>query len=116
MAAKPALSVVNLPEPRRFSRWSTTSMVADSLWGSTPMTIFFMDALALCREWMGRRGGHCYYELGSPLLSHASSRRPTGRRPDVSHTNQWWAADEESVPPSTWTESGQTPILREVSK
>jgi len=67
-------------------------------------------------EPIGRRGGQCYYELGSPLLRHASSRRPTGRRPDVSHTNQWWAADEESVPPSTWTESGQTRILREVSK
>ena len=40
------------------------------------------DALALCREWMGRRGGHCYYELGSPLLSHASSRRPTVRKPE----------------------------------
>lgn len=23
---------------------------------------------------LGRRGGHCYYELGSPFLSHASSR------------------------------------------
>ena len=26
-----------------------------------------------------------------------------------------WAAANESVPPITWTESGQTPILREVS-
>ncbi|WP_162260251.1 hypothetical protein [Nocardioides sp. Root190] len=23
---------------------------------------------------VGRRGGHCYYEQGSPFLSHASSR------------------------------------------
>jgi hypothetical protein len=26
-----------------------------------------------------------------------------------------WAAAKESVPPNTWTESGQTPILRQVS-
>jgi len=34
----------------------------------------------------------------------------------VSHTNKWWAAARESVPPNTWTESGLTPILGEVSK
>ena len=30
----------NRPEPSSFSCWSTTSMVADSLWGSTPMITF----------------------------------------------------------------------------
>ena len=58
----------------------------------------------------------CYFELGSPLLSHASPRCSAGRSPCESHTNQWWAAAIESVPPNTWTESGLTPILGEVSK
>ena len=37
IAAYPALSVVNRPVARTVSLSSTTSMVADSLWGSTPM-------------------------------------------------------------------------------
>src|SRR4051812_36849522 len=68
--------------------------------------------LRSCQQ--GRRGGHCYYEQGSPLLSHASSRCPVGRRPEESHTAEV-GSPEESRPPDTWTESGQTPILREVS-
>ena len=57
--------------------WSTTSMVADSLWGSTPMIT--CSACCMCCSRLrsfrcGRRGGHCYYEQGSPFLSHASSR------------------------------------------
>lgn len=63
----------------------------------------------------GRRGGQCYYEQGSPFLSHASSRCPTGCRPKVSHTQTRVGSPKESVPPRTWTESGQTPILRKVS-
>jgi hypothetical protein len=37
IAVKAARSVVNRPDPSSSSRWSTTSMAADSLWGSTPM-------------------------------------------------------------------------------
>jgi hypothetical protein len=36
------LSVANRPDARTFSYRSTTSIVADSLWGSTPMMICFM--------------------------------------------------------------------------
>jgi len=49
---------------------------------------------------------------GSPLWSHASSRCPTVRRPDESHTLRRVGSREKSVPPDTWTESGQTPILQ----
>src|SRR5918995_730191 len=63
----------------------------------------------------GRRGGQCYYEQGSPFLSHASSRCATGCRPEVSHTRERVGSPKESGPPGTWTESGQTPILRKVS-
>jgi hypothetical protein len=72
--------------PSRFSPASMTSIVADSLWGSTPMMTLPVVPLALCREPVGRRGGHRYYELGSPLLGHASSQRPTVRKPESSHT------------------------------
>jgi hypothetical protein len=36
MAAYPARSVVKRPAPSSCWSWSMTSMVADSLWGSTP--------------------------------------------------------------------------------
>src|SRR3954451_5033630 len=90
-------------------------MVADSLWGSTPMMTRFMCCSRLCAIRCGRRGGHCYYEQGSPFLSHASSQCPTGRRPIVSHTPDLVGSREESLPPDTWTESGQTPALTESS-
>jgi hypothetical protein len=38
IAAYPALSVLNRPRPSSRSWSSTTTIVADSLWGSTPMT------------------------------------------------------------------------------
>ena len=42
--AVPALSVSNRPVASTVSRSSTTSMVADNLWGSTPMNTFAMAA------------------------------------------------------------------------
>jgi hypothetical protein len=36
----------------------------------------------------GLRGGHCYYELGSPFWSHASTRHPAVSKPKESHTNE----------------------------
>src|SRR6476660_8423643 len=47
-----------------------------------------MTLLALPRNDRERRGGQCYYELGSPLWSHASSRCPTSRSPCESHTHR----------------------------
>jgi len=66
------------PEPRNLSRSSTTSIVADSLWGSTPIMICCKCCSRLFSYRRGRRGGQCYYEQGSPLLSHASSTVPDG--------------------------------------
>ena len=82
--------------------------------GIDPDDNFFMDALALCREWMGRRGGHCYYELGSPLLSHAShgARRSANRNRATPSSRV--GSRKESVPSSTWTESGLTPVLQAI--
>jgi transposase len=40
---------------------------------------------------------------------------PAGRRPKVSHTRTRVGSPKESRPPSTWTESGPTPILRRSS-
>jgi hypothetical protein len=48
-------------------------------------------------------------------LSHASSRCSTVRKPKVSHTQARVGSPEESVPSSTWTEAGLTPILTEIS-
>jgi len=46
IALYPALSVVNRPVASTFSRSSTTSIVADSFWGSTPMNTRAMTSLA----------------------------------------------------------------------
>jgi len=48
---------------------------------------------------------------------HEKSRCPTDCRPQESHTPRRRVGRRvESLPPDTWTESGQTPILREVSQ
>ena len=66
----------------------------------------------LCSIRRGRRGGHCYYELGSPFLSHASSRRPAGCRPIVSHTSERVGSRMESCPAGhldrVWPDVGPT--------
>jgi hypothetical protein len=58
IAAYPALSVPNRPVANTISRSSTTSIVADSLCGSTPMntlaTSFALPPLLLMTP-----GGHC---------------------------------------------------------
>lgn len=64
---------------------------------------------------MDWRGGHCYCELGTSLLSHTTPRCSTGCKPELSHTHERVGSRNESNPPNTWIESGQTPILREVS-
>ena len=83
--------------------------------GIDPDDDLFMDALALCREWMGRRGGHCYYELGSPLLSHASSRRPTVRKPEVEPHPEPGGQPKRERPAEhldrVWPDTGPTGIL-----
>lgn len=62
-----------------------------------------------------RRGRHRYYELGSPLLSHASSRCPAGRRPKEGHTRERVGSPEESGPAGhldrVWPDTGPTGIV-----
>ena len=43
-------------------------------------------------------GGQRYFELGSPLLSHASSQRPVGCKPESSHTHNRVGSPKESEP------------------
>ena len=76
------------------------------------MITFAIAFLRFLFDPIGRRGGHCYYEQGSPLWSHASSRCPTVRSPIESHTRRRVGSREKSPPPDTWTESGLTPILQ----
>jgi hypothetical protein len=64
-----------------------------------------------------QQGGHRYFEQNKPLSSLSSRGARRDRKPDESHTNDTGGQPLiESVSPSTWTESGQTPILRQVSK
>src|SRR4051794_15368746 len=89
-------------------------MVADSLWGSTPMNTLICAPVFVSRlTWT--RGGHCYCELGSPLLRHASTRRSTGTQPENEPHPGRVGSRKESAPPTTWTESGRTPVLPESS-
>ena len=71
--------------------------------------------LALNCRWE-RRGGQCYYEQGSPLLSHASSRCPAGRRPKESHTRPS-GGQPHGEPPAehlarVWPDTGPTGIVQ----
>ena len=56
----PGLVRAEPPVASTVSRSSTTSMVADSLWGSTPMNTLAMSfALPAVVGWL-TPGGHCY--------------------------------------------------------
>ena len=46
------------------------------------MNTFAMTALAFRVVTVGTPGGHCYFELGRPLFSHAPARHPTGTQTD----------------------------------
>ena len=92
IAAYPALSVPNLPVANTVSLSSRTSIVADSLWGSTPMTTLAMT-FAFSPFLSSTPGGQCYFELGRPLLSHAPARCPAGTQTENEpHRSRWWAA------------------------
>ena len=64
---------------------------------------------------MGSRGGHCYYELGSLLWSHAFARRPTGAQTEESHTNELVGSREVSIPAEradrVWSDTGPNGIV-----
>ena len=91
-------------------------MVADSLWGSTPMTTLAMLASPSCR--------HCV-DAGRALLLRAGQtplQPRTGTVPDE-NANRYGATPitlvgsrTERFPPNTWTESGRTPVLPTIVK
>src|SRR3954451_12936550 len=90
-----------------------TSTVADSLWGSTPI---ITCSTALLLRWLFVAIGTARWAVllrAGQSLSHASSRCPTGCRPEVSHTRKPRVSSRiESVPPDTldrvWPDSGPT--------
>lgn len=87
-------------------------MVADSLWGSTPMIAkpichspLRSNRYGTARRALLLRAGHSHLE---PRLVTA----PDGLQTDRRATPQTRVGSPlESVPPGTWTESGQTPAL-----
>jgi len=81
----------------------------------TPGSSFAKIVSAGLRGPLTVRDGQCYYEQGSPFLSHASSRHPTGCRPEESHTRKQVGSRKESVPPGTldrvWPETNPAESL-----
>jgi hypothetical protein len=62
------------------------------------------------------RRGQRYFERNKPPSSLSSRGARRDRKPGESHTRGTdGQPPNESVSPSTWTESGQTPVLQEVS-
>jgi len=76
------------------------------------MMTFSMCFSRLCSFRCGRRGGQCYYEQGSPSLSHASSRCPAGCKPMVSHTDDAGGQPHAERPAEhldrVWPDTGPT--------
>src|SRR5215204_4294588 len=78
-----------------------TSIVADSLWGSTPINTFAMPHPPFV-DLLGARGGHCYYELGSPL-SHDPPAAPGGAaRHERATPKPRWAAAKRADQPGAY--------------
>jgi hypothetical protein len=64
-----------------------------------------------------KQGGHRYFEQNKPLSSLSLHGARRDRKPIESHTNDTGGQPLfESVSPGTWTESGRTSVLAEVSK
>ena len=69
----------NRPLPRICSSPAITSIVADRLCGSIPITTTDWSMPCSHLE-LFEQGGQRYFELGKPLLSHS---RPSGAEPGV---------------------------------
>ena len=109
-------SVAKRPVPRRFSCWSTTSIVADNLWGSTQMTTCSMVLLPpvlvptrTARWAVLLRAGQSLLE---PRLVTVPDGTQTGSRATPA---QRVGSRKESVPPDTWARTGYRSFLRESS-
>ena len=78
IAAYPALSVANRPVANTVSRSSTTSMVADSLWGSTPMNTLAMTASPSRRRRLVDAGRALLLRAGQTPLQPRTGTAPDG--------------------------------------
>jgi hypothetical protein len=83
------MSVAYLPPPSTVSLASLTSIVADRLCGSMPITTAFIAGLqSLDPITVFEQGGHRYFEQNKPLLSLSRSATSDPRKPCESHTTQ----------------------------
>jgi hypothetical protein len=93
-----------------------TSIVADRLCGSIPITTALIAPSAQLAGNFPGEGGHRYFELRKPLLSLSPPKAAPGpRRPKESHATSAgsrFVSDE----PGTWTEPGRAPALGQINK
>src|SRR5450756_291196 len=110
----PSGSVVNLPPPRTVSSPAMTSIVAERLCGSIPMTTrsdCTMSSSAARTGVVVEQGGHRYFELSKPLLILSPLRRHPSRASHERATRPVVGSRCGSDDPGTWTEPCQTPVL-----
>jgi hypothetical protein len=116
IAPCPAASVPYRPPPTTVSSLVMTSILAERLRGSIPMITRLTLLLLPDHADLGEPGGHRYFELNRPPLSHSPPMAaPSPRRPDESHTTSA-GSRKESDEPGTWTEPRQAPVLEQVNK
>jgi hypothetical protein len=84
IARNPGASVAYRPPPRTDSSPAMTSMVAERLCGSIPMTTWFIAAFLLGPAEIAEQGGHRYFEQNKPLLSLSPAHH--GTRPAQAKT------------------------------
>jgi hypothetical protein len=79
------------------------------------MMTCYMCCSRLCSVRWGRRGGHCYYEQGSPFLSHASSAAPGGEQTEIEPQAQRVGSPLENDPAEhldrVWPDAGPMGIV-----
>jgi hypothetical protein len=84
IARYPSASVANRPPSSTVSSAAITSIVADRLCGSIPITT--ADTCPPRSSAIVESGGHRYFEQSKPLLSLSRPAVPGPRRPCESHT------------------------------
>jgi len=93
-----------------------TSIVADRLCGSIPITTMLIAPSTQSAGDVAGAGGHRYFELGKPLLSLSLPMTAPGpRRPNESHATSA-GSRKVSDEPGAWTEPGRAPVPGQVNK
>ncbi len=75
-----------------------TSIVAERLCGSIPMTTLLICSSCPVLAVLDGRGGHRYFEQSKPLLSLSLPTAPGPRRPNESHTTSVGSRNESDEP------------------